>query len=234
MRGIGGDEGEMGVSTSQRPSRPITDELRQTVVEDLPEVSLIQNEDLRNKVVEAWAHALAESSFDRVTSLPAEGNPCVFRMKRGTQADHLRGVTRVAMAIADEFQTAFPETDIDRDVVIAGGLVHDVGKPWEFDPVNRDKWTGDPSRAGLPSLRHPVYGIHVCFAVGLPEEVIHIVLAHSYEGDFPKSPTHCGGILRSPQHNKAAKGVPRTSHCADRNSGLSQNIAIRPPSTTRS
>jgi 23S rRNA maturation-related 3'-5' exoribonuclease YhaM len=110
------------VSTKQRPSRPITDELRQTVIEDLPEISLIQNEELRNKVVEAWAYALAESSFDRVTSLPAEGNPGVFRMKRGTQADHLRGVTRVAMAIADEFQTSFPETDIDRDVVIAGGL----------------------------------------------------------------------------------------------------------------
>ena len=172
------------MSIKQRPSRPITDELRQTVVEDLPEISLIQNEELRNKVVEAWAYALAESSFERVTNLPPEGNPGVFRMKRGTQADHLRGVTRVAMAIADEFQTAFPETDIDRDVVIAGGLVHDVGKPWEFDPVNRDKWTGDPSRAGLPSLRHPVYGIHVCFAVGLPEEVTHIVLAHSYEGDF--------------------------------------------------
>jgi putative nucleotidyltransferase with HDIG domain len=172
------------VSTKQRPSRPITDELRQTVVEDLPEASLIQNEDLRRKVVEAWAYALAESSFDRVTSLPAEGNPGAFLMKRGTQADHLRGVTRVSMAIADEFQTSFPETDIDRDVIIAGGLVHDVGKPWEFDPVNRDKWAGDPSRAGLPSLRHPVYGIHVCFAVSLPEEVIHIVLAHSYEGDF--------------------------------------------------
>jgi 23S rRNA maturation-related 3'-5' exoribonuclease YhaM len=114
------------VSTSQRPSRPITDELRQTVVEDLPEVSLIQNEDLRNKVVEAWAYALAESSFDRVTSLPAEGNPNAFLMKRGTQADHLRGVTRVSMVIVDEFQTSFPETDIDRDVIIAGGLVHDV------------------------------------------------------------------------------------------------------------
>ncbi|MBR1149627.1 hypothetical protein [Bradyrhizobium sp. JYMT SZCCT0428] len=127
------------MSTSQRPSRPITDELRQTVVDDLPEVSLIQNEDLHNKVVEAWAYALAESSFDRITSLPAEGNPGVFRMKRGTQADHLRGVTRVAMAIAAEFQTAFPETDIDRDVVIAGGLVHDPrgARETDMDAVDR-------------------------------------------------------------------------------------------------
>jgi putative nucleotidyltransferase with HDIG domain len=174
----------MDVAAKQRPKRPITDQLRQTVIEDLPEIAMIQNADLRSKVVEAWAFALAESSFDRITSLPAEGNPGIFLMKRGTQADHLRGVTRVALSIADEFTAAFPETEIDRDIVIAGGLVHDVGKPWEFDPVNRDKWTKDPSRAGLPSLRHPVYGIHVCFSVGMPEEVTHIVLSHSYEGDF--------------------------------------------------
>ncbi|NVO13986.1 MAG: HD domain-containing protein [Rhodoplanes sp.] len=172
------------MTTPQRPRRPITDALRRTVVEDLPEIAWIGSEELRRKVVEAWAYALAESSFERITSLPAEGNPGIFLLKRGTQADHLRGVTRVATSIADEFLSAYPEADIDRDVVIAGGLVHDVGKPWEFDPVNRAKWTGDPSRTGLPSLRHPVYGIHVCVAVGLPEEVMHIVLAHSYEGDF--------------------------------------------------
>jgi putative nucleotidyltransferase with HDIG domain len=174
----------MQVVTSQRPRRPITDELRRTVAEDLPEVSLIQDEDLREKVVEAWAYALAESSFERVTSLPGESNPGMFLLKRGSQAEHLRGVTRIALSIADDFAKAFPEADIDRDIVIAGGLVHDVGKPWEFDPVNRKKWTDDPSRAGSPSLRHPVYGIHICFAVGLPEEIVHIVLAHSFEGDL--------------------------------------------------
>jgi len=166
------------------PCRAITDELRKIVIEDLPEIAWIKDEALRAKVVEAWAYALAESSFERISSLPPEGNPGMFLMKRGTQADHLRGVTRIAASIADEFLGAYPEADIDRDTVIAGGLVHDVGKPWEFDPVRRAKWTADPSRTGLPSLRHPVYGIHVCAAVGLPEEIMHIVLAHSYEGDF--------------------------------------------------
>ena len=108
----------------------------------------------------------------------------MFLLKRGTQADHLRGVTRTAVAIVDEFLASYPEADIDRDVVIAGGLLHDVGKPFEFDPVRRAKWKADPSRAGLPSLRHSVYGAHVCLAVGLPEEVAHIALSHSYEGDF--------------------------------------------------
>jgi putative nucleotidyltransferase with HDIG domain len=164
--------------------RPITDELRQSVVEDLPEIAWITNADLRAKTVEAWAYALAESSFCRITDLAPEGNPGTFLVKRGTQADHLRGVTRIAVSIADEFLSAYPEADIDRDVVVAGGLVHDVGKPYEFDPVRRAKWTADPSRAGLPALRHPVYGIHIAMAVGLPEEVMHIVLSHSFEGDF--------------------------------------------------
>jgi putative nucleotidyltransferase with HDIG domain len=169
---------------TKRPSRPITDELRQTVREDLPEIAWIKSTELQALVVEAWAFALAESSFGRITDLPGEANPGAFLLKRGSQADHLRGVTRIATSIADEFMTAYPEADIDRDVVVAGGLVHDVGKPWEFDPVKRDKWTRDPSRTGLPSLRHPVYGIHVAAAVGLPEEVMHIVLAHSFEGDL--------------------------------------------------
>ena len=164
--------------------RPITDELRQSVVEDLPEIAWINNADLRAKTVEAWAYALAESSFGRITDLPPEGNPGTFLLKRGTQADHLRGVTRIAVSIADEFLGVYPEADIDRDVVVAGGLVHDVGKPYEFDPDRRAKWTADPSRAGWPPLRHPVYGIHIAMAVGLPEEVMHIVLSHSVEGDF--------------------------------------------------
>jgi putative nucleotidyltransferase with HDIG domain len=170
--------------SSAPPRRPITEELRQSVIEDLPELAWITSGDLRAKTIEAWAYALAESSFSRITDLPPEGNPGTFLVKRGTQADHLRGVTRIAVSIADEFIAAYPEADIDRDVVVAGGLVHDVGKPYEFDPVRRAKWTSDPSRAGSPALRHPVYGIHVAMTVGLPEEVTHIVLSHSFEGDF--------------------------------------------------
>jgi putative nucleotidyltransferase with HDIG domain len=172
------------MTSTVQPRRPITDELRASVLDDLPEIAWIKDEELRRKVIEAWAYALAESSFARIVDLPAEGNPGIFLLKRGTQADHLRGVTRVAAAIADEFLTAYPEADIDRDVVVAGGLIHDIGKPYEFDPDNRARWTADPSRAGLPPLRHSVYGTHVCIAVGLPETVTHIAVSHSYEGDF--------------------------------------------------
>ncbi|MBE9603236.1 HD domain-containing protein [Acetobacteraceae bacterium H6797] len=166
-----------------RPRRPITQALRDSVLEDLPELAQIGHQQLRERCIEAWAYALAESAFERISDLPGEANPGMFRLKRGNQAAHLRGVTRIALAIADDFAGEFPEADIDRDLVIAGGLLHDVGKCWEFDPANRARWTGDPSQTGSPSLRHPVYGAHICLTVGLPEEIAHIALGHSYEGE---------------------------------------------------
>src|SRR5689334_4146566 len=118
-------------------NNPVTDALRRQVREELPEVALIGNQALQSKVVEAWAYAIANASFTSIRDIPPAGNPDVNEAKRGDQTDHLRGVTRLAMAIAKEMGGAYPELEINMDVIIAGGLVHDVGKAWEFDPVNR-------------------------------------------------------------------------------------------------
>lgn len=66
-----------------------------------------------------------------------------------------------------------------------------MGKPREFDPENRARWSKDPSASGLPSLRHSVFGAHVCLAVGLPEEIAHIALGHSTEGPFIGLSSEC-------------------------------------------
>ncbi len=182
-----------------KQQREITDALRQTMVEDLPEIAQIQNEDLRRKAVEAWAFSLAHSSFGRISDIPPEGNPGQSTLKRGTQADHLRGVTHLALSIADEFKATRPECIIDRDVVLTGGLCHDVGKPYEFDPVNLKRWAEDPSAVGQPTLRHTVFGTFVCLSVGLPEEIAHIACAHSLEGQHLGLSTECM-IVRHADH----------------------------------
>lgn len=181
----------------RRTRRPITDAVRQTVLDDLPELANVQNEELQRKIVEAWAYALCESSFGRITDIPGEANPGMFRLKSGTQATHLRGVARVALGIAEDFIRTFPDAVIDRDIVLAGGLVHDVGKAWELDPENVARWKKDGSQTGLPALRHPVYGAHVCIAVGLPEEIAHIALAHSFEGDLLNRSLECIIVQRA-------------------------------------
>ena len=88
------------------------------------------------------------------------------------------------MRIGDELTAMFPELGVDRDLLIACALCHDVGKPWEFDPENQARWRESPSAAGFPSIRHPGYGVHVCLTVGLPEAVAHTAGAHSGEGEL--------------------------------------------------
>ncbi len=166
------------------PAREITDQLRQQIREELPEILQIKDADLQAKAVEGWAHAIAHSSFTSIRQIPPAGNPDMQEAKRGDQTDHLRGVTRIATAIAREMQSAYPELEIDMDTIIAGGLLHDVGKAWEFDPERRKRWSSEQKRFGRPSIRLPAMGAHICLTVGLPEEVAHIAMAHSGEGEL--------------------------------------------------
>lgn len=162
----------------------VTEALRHQIARELPEVEEIADPGLRAKVIEAWALAIARSSFRSIRDIPPAGNPGSMVLVRGDQTDHIRGVTRLAMRMADEMGALNPEMRIRRDIVVSGGLCHDVGKPWEFDPENRKRWESAPRAAGLPSIRHPAYGVHICLTVGLPEEVAHIAGAHSGEGEL--------------------------------------------------
>ncbi len=181
------------------PRRPITDATRAGVLEDFPEIALLADETLRGRVVEAWSHALCCSDFQRITDIPPEGNPGAPVLRQGTQADHVRGVVRLAKAMAEEFERAYPQVVIDWDILLAGALCHDVGKPYEFDPQNRARWTAAPGDSGIPTFRHSVFGMHVCLTVGLPEEVAHIAVGHSYEGQYMGVSTECM-IVRQADH----------------------------------
>ncbi len=162
----------------------VTEALRARIREELPEVAAIRDADLAARVVEAWALAIARSSYGSIREIPPSGNPGQMVMTRGDQTDHIRGVTRLAMRMAEEMAAMNPDMIIDHDIVVAGGLCHDVGKPWEYDPENRRRWEAAPRATGLPSIRHPAYGVHLCLTVGLPEAVAHIAGAHSGEGEL--------------------------------------------------
>jgi putative nucleotidyltransferase with HDIG domain len=167
------------------------DQLRATVRSEFPELTEIEDDDLRRKVVEAWAMALAESGLQRVGDVQGSGGPDYLVLKTGTQVDHLRGVALLSMRIADQLCQLQPDLDVDRDVLVAGALVHDVGKPMEYDPENRRRWAENPGLQGQPAARHSVHGWHICMSVGLPMEVAHIAIAHSKEGAFIRRSLEC-------------------------------------------
>src|SRR5207245_10965813 len=91
-------------------------ELREGLRKSLPEVERIQDADLRDKVVEAWALSLSTSEFAAIEEIPASGNPDTPPMTRGDQSHHIRGVARMA-AMADELEDLLGPMAIDRDTI---------------------------------------------------------------------------------------------------------------------
>lgn len=162
----------------------IDDAMRARILEDMPEISWIEDHSLRMGVIDAWAAAVGTSSFERMTEMKPSGNYNSPPLKHGTQADHIRSVTRLALKIAEEMEALLPGFSYDRDLLIAGSLCHDIGKVWEFDPANVERWKAAPRKTGMPSLRHPGYGIYICLTMGLPEPVAHMAAAHSGEGEL--------------------------------------------------
>jgi putative nucleotidyltransferase with HDIG domain len=160
------------------------EELRESVRASLPEVTQIKDEDLQDKVVEAWAFSLSKSEFTSINQIKASGLPGSPALKNGSQADHTRATAWIAQGIADALEKVHGDTGIDRDLLWACALCHDVGKPFEFSPQNQARWKSDVGASGYPAIRHSVYGVYVALTVGLPEAVAHAAGAHSAEGEL--------------------------------------------------
>ena len=162
------------------------EKLREGVRKCLPEVNNISSVKLRKKVVDAWAFSLSKSEFTSIDEIKPSGNPDTPPLKAGTQSQHLRGVAWIAQGIADGLEKVHGDIGVDRDLLWACALCHDVGKPFEFSLKNQARWKKDVSATGYPSIRHSVYGVYVALTMGLPEEVAHTAGAHSGEGELIK------------------------------------------------
>ncbi|MBI3037585.1 HD domain-containing protein, partial [bacterium] len=104
--------------------------------------------------------------------------------------EHIRAVTGVCMGMAKAIKNIMGDRfPIDWDILVAGALLHDVGKLLEY------KREGEQYVKSLSGtlLRHPYSGVQVATLAGLPDAVCHIIANHSHEGDHGKRTTE--GIL---------------------------------------
>jgi putative nucleotidyltransferase with HDIG domain len=69
---------------------------------------------------------------------------------------------------------------IDMDRLVAGGLLHDVGKLLEIGHDGKGNYA--KSRNGQ-CLRHPISGAIVAARAGLPQEILNIIACHAKEGE---------------------------------------------------
>jgi len=151
------------------------------------ELQLIKNQDLKNKVVLVWKEASDRGKWKSLDDTPFT----LLIENSGKLIDHTKRITKLAKSVLDN-----REEKLNQDYLIAGALLHDVGKLLEYEFVN-----GKYIKTELgKKFRHPVSGALLAKELGLPDEVVFIIYAHSHEGDeLKRSPeaiivNHCDFI----------------------------------------
>jgi putative nucleotidyltransferase with HDIG domain len=146
----------------------------------IPEFDLIRDADLREKTLDVWEAAIAESglTLDALMEMPFTllVNPCPVSF-----IEHVRAVTLTAVRAAEVFADLYGDrVPVDMDVLVAGGLLHDIGKLSEYT-MSEDGTTRQTYAGKL--LRHPFTGMAMAARAGLPVEVQHVIAVHAGEGD---------------------------------------------------
>lgn len=174
---VRGSTGSGGILNrgARRAKKSVRDEIREL----FPECEQISDAKLRAATLKAWIAGVerggwkpSDIDFLPFTLLISECDVSLLA--------HTRAVTKAAIKVADVITEFFSESlSIDRDVLISGALVHDVGKLLEFQK-KQGFFVKSPSGS---LLRHPFSGVFLAERAGLPSEVIHIIAVHSHEGD---------------------------------------------------
>jgi hypothetical protein len=152
---------------------------REIVLNLLPEIKQIQEKQLQEKVIACWEEAIEFRGWteELLSNMPftllAENVEITF-------IDHVRAVCLMCIACDDVLDQVHNErkTKVNRDYLIAGALLADVGKLLEFDIVD-----GKPVKSDYGKhIRHPFSGVGLAFKHNLPSEVMHVIATHSKEG----------------------------------------------------
>ena len=171
------------------------------IVNCFPELAWIQDKVLRNKVVNVWKTAADRGKWQQLQEIPFT---LIFE-NSGLLVDHTKRITILVRNVGNT-----REEHLNKDHLIAGALLHDVGKLLEYEMKDGKIMK---SKFG-EKMRHPAAGAQLAEECDLPKEVVHIIAAHSHEGDsMNRSPEaiiihHCDFIdfeIKKSLQKKGAK-----------------------------
>jgi len=153
--------------------------VRDKLIGILPEIEWIGDADLREKVIATWIDGLERGGWtpEDVARMPFT----LAKKVSASFAQHVRSVTRICAAVSDTFDEIYNGVDLklDRDMLLAGALLHDVGKLVEMEEVDG----AFRKTAAGKLVRHAFSGVALADAHGVPAAVQHIIGTHSKEGD---------------------------------------------------
>ena len=143
---------------------------RISIKDCFPELQWIKDNSLREKVVDVWKKAADIGKWKKLEDVPFT----LLFENSGLLTQHTKRITNLAKCIMET-----RKEDINNDYLIAGALLHDVGKLIEYEMKNGKVVKSKYGKR----FRHPVSGSKIAWECNLPDEVVHIIYSHSDEGD---------------------------------------------------
>ncbi len=158
-------------------------EMKDKIRELLPEIEWIHDKELQEKVVATYEEALTIGGWE-----PEDMKWIPFTLLipncPTSLLVHNRGVVRIAKAAMDEYNALYRDKEnggfqLDNDVLVAGALLHDVGKLVEYE-----KKDGKAVKSPMgKDLRHPFSGTALAIKNGISSRIAHTIAVHAKEGD---------------------------------------------------
>lgn len=150
-----------------------------TIQDIFPEIREIQDPELRQKT-EKCLEMGSEKGGWSLSDLEKIPFTLLIPDCPVSIVQHTRAVTRLSLAACESFTQEYNRYyTLNRDFLLAGALLHDVGKLLEYK-LEGGKYVKSPSGK---LLRHPFSGANLAAICGLPDEVVHIIAVHAHEGD---------------------------------------------------
>jgi len=159
--------------------------MRASLKQIWPEIEWIQDPELKEKVYQTWEYALEQSVLtpEDLTKIPFT---LLVKDCQVTFMEHKRAVVHIAVESAKAMQKFFGnKLPIDMDTLIAGAILIDVGKLIEYVLEDGQAVVGKTGKL----LRHPFTGVALAMRFGVPDEICHMIAAHSNEGNLGKRTT---------------------------------------------
>lgn len=152
--------------------------MKERIMKLFPEIDWIQDAELKEKVLATLEDALETGGWE-----PEDMEKLPFTLLipdcPASLLTHFRGVVRIAKQAMDEFNSLY-DYKLDNDTLIAGAVLHDVGKLVEYTRGEGGKAV--KSKMGK-DLRHPFSGVGLAMKRDIPTEICHCIAVHAGEGD---------------------------------------------------
>ena len=155
------------------------------IVSLFPLINEIKNEDLKEKTINALEKAirLGKWSIEELEDLPftllipeliGNNNKPLISL-----IDHINAVTKTSLSVYDVYTDLKLNKKLNRDFLISGGLLHDVGKFLEYEKDHSGAIV--QCKAGK-ILRHPAQGLEIVAEFDFPLAIRQAIVFHSKEG----------------------------------------------------